>query len=280
MATRVIIAQATTTASHRTVRRSAVSRSAIITAAADKNSPTSSSTPSVVRARGPDFIGASECFVRAFFFDGAAEDSVSPLELNSLVRAQKADLLRRYNRKGAGALFVAKNDDGQVIACVGVETQRFVGALPESRAVAVSEDNVRGNGGGALSPPVERPVIANLAVSKSARRRGLAKQLMAAVETEASSMGFDECVLVVEATNGKAKALYSRLGYRTEGVDPTAPSLKVKDGKARETPVKALTMRKSLSGDEGGGISKLGGGILVLVLIIAAAAASLTIKVA
>jgi ribosomal protein S18 acetylase RimI-like enzyme len=64
-----------------------------------------------------------------------------------------------------------------------------------------------------------RAEIAKLLVSSAARRRGIAKRLMEAAESEARAEG--KTLLVLDAvTDGDAARLYARLGWTTVGVIP------------------------------------------------------------
>ena len=218
-------------------------------------SPTAAFKP-MERARGQDYAGAAACFVDAFFLrrDGGG-DRITKGELSYLQGAQKKDLVKRYNQKSRGAMFVIKDEDtNEVVGCVGAEVQRFVGAVPARRA-----DSDAG------AAAADRPVVANLAVASSARRRGLAKALMRAIEEEAKSWGFDETVLVVEASNKQATSLYRKLGYRPIGTEAGAPNLRVdENGKVVEAKVKAVTMRKSLKEGIAGTIENLDPASLLL----------------
>jgi GNAT superfamily N-acetyltransferase len=64
-----------------------------------------------------------------------------------------------------------------------------------------------------------RADIAKMLVHRKARRRGIAQQLMAAVETAARAEG--KTVLVLDtATGGDAERLYERAGWQRVGVVP------------------------------------------------------------
>ena len=211
-------------------------------------SPTAAFKP-MERARGQDYAGAAACFVDAFFLRrGGGGDRITKGELSYLLGAQKKDLVKRYNQRSRGALFVIKDEEtNEVVGCVGAETQRFVGFLPARRAAS--------DAGVAAA---DRPVVANLAVASSARRKGLAKALMRAIEEEAKDWGFEETVLVVEASNKQATSLYRKLGYKAVGVESDAPNLRVdENGKVVEAKVKAVTMRKSLKEGMAGTIENL-----------------------
>ena len=73
-----------------------------------------------------------------------------------------------------------------------------------------------------LAMPPNQPhrgEIARMLVHRSARKRGIAQQLMEAAETEARAEG--KTLLVLDAvTDGDAARLYDRLGWTTVGVIP------------------------------------------------------------
>lgn len=66
------------------------------------------------------------------------------------------------------------------------------------------------------------PVLANLVVDPSARRRGIARMLVQKCEDEVRAWGFRKLYLKVEEPNAPAIKLYSKLGYRTLMVDRKA----------------------------------------------------------
>ena len=71
-------------------------------------------------------------------------------------------------------MYVIRDDDtGKVVGCVGADVQTFKGTVPVKRATDATKGEV-----------ADRPVIANLATAPAARRRGLAKKLMARIEEE------------------------------------------------------------------------------------------------
>ena len=238
----------------------AARRAVVAPAAARRLAPSSSSRSSratrvvatraeygdVERARGQDYNASANVFVDAFFLRGkpAGDNAITPSELSYLRGAQRKDLTRRYNRRGDAAMFVIRDDDGNgdVVGCVGAEVQRFQGIVPLSRADAETKGEV-----------LDRPVIANLAVAASARRRGVAKRLMRAVEDEIRGWGYDEAVLVVESSNGKAKGLYGKLGYKVVGGEAATPNIVISaEGKVVNGAVRTSFMRKDLTKPDGG----------------------------
>jgi len=213
------------------------------------------------RARGGDYVGAARCFVEAFFLRKGNQPTAS--ELAYLNGAQKKDLLRRYNQRGLGTMFVIKDERGDVVACVGAEVQTYKGTIPLRRAANDAPGEV-----------VDRPVIANLAVARVARRKGLAKALMRAIEEECKEWGFEEAVLVVEKNNREATSLYKKLGYRGIGGEPDTPNLVVNaDGKVVEGRVRTALMRKSLKEGAAGALENIDPVAVVGVGAAAAAAA-------
>ena len=72
--------------------------------------------------------------------------------------------------------------------------------------------------------------------ASAARRKGLARRLVAALEARARDAGARVCFLEVRASNAAARALYSGLGYTVSGRRPTY----YKDGE------EAVLMRRDL----------------------------------
>jgi ribosomal protein S18 acetylase RimI-like enzyme len=60
-------------------------------------------------------------------------------------------------------------------------------------------------------------LIDNLGVAPSAQRKGVARALIEAAETQAADRGFERVRLRVLSVNTAARALYERHGYLTEG---------------------------------------------------------------
>mmetsp|Transcript_12561 Transcript_12561/g.34843 ORF Transcript_12561/g.34843 Transcript_12561/m.34843 type:complete len:161 (+) Transcript_12561:3-485(+) len=121
----------------------------------------------------------------------------------------------------------------QILACVGVE-------LDMIRAEGLQSSQL-----------LERaaPLMSNLAVARTARRRGLAEQLVKAVEDFIQDEWPDQaaCYLLVEARNRGAVRLYKKLGYQTIWVDDQAETLLPTDGgKLEMVPTTILCMKKEL----------------------------------
>jgi ribosomal protein S18 acetylase RimI-like enzyme len=74
-----------------------------------------------------------------------------------------------------------------------------------------------------LRPPSTRPsndhvlAITGIAVAPDAQRRGIGGRLLEAAESYASDREVERLTLRVLASNTRARALYERLGYETEG---------------------------------------------------------------
>lgn len=136
-------------------------------------------------------------------------------------------------------MLIAEDADGELIGCVGVNFGR-VPAPDESSA----------DGPFAL--------VANLAVAKRGRRRGLAKKLMAAAEAFVrEDLEEEEAILLVDQKNVPARRLYERLGYKRRWADPDAKALEVVDGSVVAQPVLNLCMRKNVSGSAGALVENL-----------------------
>lgn len=68
--------------------------------------------------------------------------------------------------------------------------------------------------------PLQYPYISNLAVKKSCRRRGVAKQLLLACERTTLAWGFQDLYLHVLENNHQARQLYLKTGYELRQVEP------------------------------------------------------------
>ncbi|MGV0023848.1 GNAT family N-acetyltransferase [Phormidesmis priestleyi] len=62
--------------------------------------------------------------------------------------------------------------------------------------------------------------LSNLAVHPASRRRGVARQLLAACDRAVLAWGFQDIYLHVLENNHQARQLYSRSDYRVEDTDP------------------------------------------------------------
>lgn len=196
------------------------------------------------RARGGDYNAAAATFASSFFYDGKVDPR--DVEYKGLTRACASDMRKRYSARGGdgSALVVIMDEENSssCLACGGVEVRKYVGANDYETMVK------NGNAGGGVEDKIiNRPIVANLATAREARRRGYGKAIMAELEEICAENGFDECCLVVEAGNRRAQSLYKKLGYRVIGGDSNAAALKVIDGRSVETTTKTLVMRKSLT---------------------------------
>lgn len=70
------------------------------------------------------------------------------------------------------------------------------------------------------SHTIQYPYISNLAVRKSCRRRGVAKQLLLACERTSLEWGFQDLYLHVLENNQQARQLYLKAGYELREVEP------------------------------------------------------------
>ncbi|XGV99698.1 MAG: N-acetyltransferase family protein [Leptolyngbya sp. BL-A-14] len=67
------------------------------------------------------------------------------------------------------------------------------------------------------------PYLSNLAVRLDARRQGVAQKLLAACETIALDLGFQDLYLHVLEDNQQARQLYTKAGYQTKQTDSLWP---------------------------------------------------------
>jgi ribosomal protein S18 acetylase RimI-like enzyme len=97
----------------------------------------------------------------------------------------------------------------------------FENARPEEVLVAVLDADVAGYL--CLRPPTPLEsnahvlMVTGLGVAPSARRKGVAGELLEAAETYAAERKIERLTLRVLSVNTAARALYQRHGYQTEG---------------------------------------------------------------
>lgn len=181
-----------------------------------------------------DLQDAAEFFVDAFWTAkvGGGSRKLSKRQVSQLFQSQQAEFTRRYGGRRPAEFFLIRNNKDEVIACAGVEI-----------------DKIRA---GSMKGPVldTAPLMSNLAVSRSYRRRGLAEDLVKAVENHCKfAWGNTECYLYVEERNRGAVKLYQKLGYRTIWKDKEAQTLlPTEGGSLEQVPTNLLCMRKNLNG--------------------------------
>ncbi|CAJ1334405.1 unnamed protein product [Effrenium voratum] len=127
-----------------------------------------------------------------------------------------------------------------VVGCVGCEVKCF------SRLTNEELPTGKYDGG---QQTVLRPVMADLAVSSECRGKGIARKLVEELERVVLDWGYEELVLLVEATNFQARGVYGRLGYRLGGLRLAETTLfldKAATPSVAERKTVAFLLRKSL----------------------------------
>lgn len=185
-------------------------------------------------SRRETLLDASDFFVDAFWTGkvGGGSKVLTDAQKQALMQQQVAEFNKRYGGgRRESELLVSRNNANEVIACVAVEVD------------AIREDSMTG-------PIVDRaPLMSNLAVSRNYRRRGLAEELVQAVEDLVGEWGYEECYLYVEQRNQGAVKLYRKLGYRSVWEDDRAETLLPTDnGRLSSSPTVIVCMRKDLGG--------------------------------
>lgn len=183
-------------------------------------------------------VGTIAAFiVQHFFCDG--DPSIAGLIARAtLERQQENDLRNRYLKPLHDAqLLVLKSASGSLLGCCGFETLAFDGVQQIDRA---QQSTTAGY--------VLRPLISNLVVQKDARGFGYGSLLMDAVEQSLADRGYDESLLLVAASNKRARQLYRKRGYKVIS-RASYDGLEVEDKRfvTREG-VSGVYMRKSLKG--------------------------------
>lgn len=143
-------------------------------------------------------------------------DATSSANIDQLEAAAIADLVSKFvgparrqpNAIGRSALMVAE-DCGKVVGVCGVQMLALTpDGIGERRLTRADKPRVD-----------VRPLMSNLAVDPSCRRRGVAKRLVRECEALVAEWGYREILLFVEEANSRALALYRQLGYRRTGID-------------------------------------------------------------
>ncbi|CAM9349345.1 unnamed protein product [Scytosiphon promiscuus] len=178
-----------------------------------------------------------------FFVENFWEDEVAPSQKRSLVRELVTDYRRRYGslmgkRKLESMLLVARGKQGQIVGCIAVEVSVCMG-----ERVGVKARGISANAEGAEL----RPILANLAVARSERRKGLAKRLVKQCEDTCKEWGYDEILLLVEENNTRARRLYAKLGYKMLFRDTKAKKILPDTYQIRDVPCVNVCMRRDLN---------------------------------
>jgi ribosomal protein S18 acetylase RimI-like enzyme len=179
-------------------------------------------------------LEASDFFVDAFWVGkvGGGTTRLNDRQRRTLSSTQFMEFRGRYAgvMRGQSELVVSQLQNGEVIGCAGVE----VSSIPK---------------GDLKGPPVDRaPLMSNLAVSSSYRRKGIAELLVKEVERVCRyEWGFNDCYLYVEERNTAAVRLYQKLGYRKVWKDSDAKTLlPTNNGNLQNAPTTIVCMRKRL----------------------------------
>lgn len=178
---------------------------------------------------------ASSFFVDAFWVGkvGGGADKLSERQRRSLSATQFTEFRERYSesKKGKSELVVCELPDGEVIGCAGIE----VSPIPDGDLKAPSK--------------VRAPLMSNLAVSRSYRRKGIGELLIKEAERIARlQWGFNDCYLYVERRNAAAVKLYQKLGYRVIWIDKDAKTLlPTESGRLDNAPTEIVCMKKRLN---------------------------------
>jgi len=179
---------------------------------------------------------ASDFFVDAFWTGkvGGGAKKLTESQRRSLEQSQFAEFNRRYGGKRRNAeLLLARNSQGEIVACAGVEVDRIPdGSMKSSRVLT------------------QAPVMSNVAVGRKFRRRGLAEQIVKEVESFVQSeWGYESCYLYVEERNRAAVKLYQKLGYRRIWRDNDATTMLPTDsGRLMNSGTVLVCMEKSFGG--------------------------------
>jgi len=210
----------------------------------------------ITKVKGTDsnVAKAASFFVDAFWLSGTTTDgaTLSGRERSQLVTQQTDDMTARYgdlvgSRRLESSLFVARDSDGAICGCVGVEAalvdvieQRVLTRAQGEALFAAEFASMSGRDRGVyrkmdlvelteeLLPEYKVfGLLANLAVAPSTRRTGLARRLCACCDDAVDGWGLPAISLQVEEANGAARGLYEALEYNEIFRDEGASALRL-----------------------------------------------------
>mmetsp|Transcript_4704 Transcript_4704/g.10144 ORF Transcript_4704/g.10144 Transcript_4704/m.10144 type:complete len:295 (+) Transcript_4704:165-1049(+) len=215
---------------------------------------------------------ASQFFVGAFWGSSTPTGELGDSESAQLERDQLRDWNRRYGSEGGGsgseaALLVAK-EGRRIVGCVSVSVGSYSRILdgrigggggggggsfdPRSARTAAAAPSSSAKGSKGALPDLNRvrsedvPLVANLAVAKRARKKGIGARLAREAERLAEGYGYPEIVLLVEESNAPAVKLYRKLGYKELWRVGNAPKIDVTTGNVRTVRTTNVAMAKPL----------------------------------
>ena len=130
---------------------------------------------------------------------------------------------------GGGGNTATKNDY-EIVGCAGIQ----VSPIPD----------------GSLNGPTitQAPLMANVAVSRKYRRKGIAQKIVKEVEQVCRyQWGYNDVYLYVEERNKAAVKLYQKMGYRKVWTDNDAKTLlPTSNGKLENASTRIVCMKKRL----------------------------------
>lgn len=169
--------------------------------------------------------------------EGFLPKEYTDVEQAVLASALRKNLVEKFTSRNRAdsALLLAEDGAGEVVGACGIEVLALSASALEPGVEPF----------GALRSPT--PLLSNLVVSRSARRRGIAKRLCRAAEEVArAEWGYDEVLIKVEQSNSRARSLYRGLGYRVVAVLRDSEKPKAGPGGVTFVPTTLLAMRKDL----------------------------------
>ena len=210
-------------------------------------------------APGETIIGSSDdrMDVRrtAEFLTYSMYDEMPRAQKRELLELESKDLRDRYEAKVGGgrlpsALILAKEDQ-EIIGSVGLDCQvrnkqrdRFRDLSKSDSLVDFLDRNAREE---------ICVVLANLAVRKDRRGRGLARNLLAFAEEQTLAWGYTDLYLLVDSNNTPAQALYKSSGYKEMFRDSDATCVVYSNNNLKTEDCINVCYRKKLGGASNGG---------------------------
>ncbi len=193
----------------------------------------------------------------AEFLTTSMYDDMPRAQRKELLELEAKDLRNRYEEKvGAGRLpstLILAKEDQEIIGSVGLDCQ--IRNKKRDRFRDLSRDDSLVDFLGQDSREEVCVVLANLAVRKDRRGRGLARNLLAFAEEQTLAWGYQELYLLVDSENTPAQALYKSSGFKEMFRDEDATCVVFGNNSLKTEGCTNVCYRKRLGANAGGGDS-------------------------
>jgi len=164
-------------------------------------------------ATSPDLIEAAE-FLTYNYFDADLSGPFNIVKRGGLRNLWSKSLRERCQEEGPPSALIIAREGDELVGCAMLVLELLDERSKDFRKLAY-------NSNWQFFRSKTMPVLCNLVVRKDRRGRGLGRQLLLAVEAQATAWKYPELYLKVEAANERARQLYESSGYTVKFEKPT-----------------------------------------------------------